>query len=959
MTLHGINQRLKHLKALYFPPESWRGNNLLHGLLLAAVSLAMLITMVLTFRSPVPAADAQALRVSPTASCAQLSNLDPTRTNGPSWGRTILPGRGAPGGWFGVDVCSNGINSVTPNGSNVSCSNSAQGCNPTNDGYGWTFQCPELVVRFSAWAFGDNPAGWGRSGWGNAPDLWLPVNHPSDFIMYPNGSGTPPVPGDILVWGYLDAHGNPWPAGPDGSHGGHIAVVAAVHGGMVITAEQNVKWGNADHPSDTLALTKVGSRWILSGSSQHTTSLPTYRWQRTMGLSRGTFGWLHSVKNTGHFPNTKAKASSTSGQKVTSNPSTVSQQFPGGLPSLATTTVVTESGTLADLAWSTQSFFAPASDQSQPQAQVRSLGIPPGNVALASGQSAATLLMSNGARYTYARGTDGNLYAARTVPTSLGVFWTSLGQPQGVSLTDSPMASLFAGGVQVAALGNDGNLWWRAGPPDRLGNWVSLGAPSSTKLEGEMALAGAPGTGSPVIVALGVDGHMYIRIWQDADVAADGTQIPAAWSNWMSFGAQPAGTQMMGTLLVVPELPSAHNWIGSWPDSPLNLFATDTNGALWWFRSTHLSSGWTMTAVAGNPVALTGLMSGVAIPTAVNTDSPANSAGMIHLYVAARQASYLCTLALPGSGGKATSPKWLAMPTRPVGVTEAASSAAVALGPGNSALVVAAGDDVMIGGAEAMTQALLPNMTAQVSGGKSVTNPWVRAGSVAAAATFSDTFVSTPLDSRWTRVGGDARASLDRKGLVLVPGGNNIGALMQAAAPGDGSLTLHVASPRTLPAKSNVGLVLYQDDGDWLTLRVDRAGTVRFCPMVLQVSQPCLSGKVDAKLPVWLQVQRSASIFTALVSNDGTTWRQVGQWTPNMSGAAAAPPPAAAHGTVTPSATATATSASGATPGAAVTATPDPAAAPLAFTSWGVLAEGNGGLAGWPHMTDFTVTPAT
>ena len=352
MALDAIYQRMKHLMGVFLASDNRARGYLIRVSLVMFVGTALLATTMLVVQSAVPEVSAQALRVSSSATCGQLAGVDSTVTNGSTWGKTILPGHGAPGGWFGVDVCSNGINSVSPNGSNVSCGSVSHGCSPTNDGYGWTFQCPELVLRFSSWAFGDSPADWGRSGWGNAPDLWLPVNHPSDFVMYANGSSTPPVPGDILVWGYLDGNGNPWPAGPDGSHSGHIAVVAAVHGGEVITAEQNVKWGNQDHPTDTLALTKSGSRWILSGSSQPTTTLPTWRWSRTMGHSRGTFGWLHSVKNNGTFPHTQA---STTPQKPTTSNS-VSQQFPGGLPSLSSATVVTQSGTLADLTWSTQSF---------------------------------------------------------------------------------------------------------------------------------------------------------------------------------------------------------------------------------------------------------------------------------------------------------------------------------------------------------------------------------------------------------------------------------------------------------------------------------------------------------------------------------------------------------------------------------------------------------------------------
>jgi CHAP domain len=956
----GIYHGMKHLKALLLAPDNRARAYLVRATLVTLLGVALLMTAMVTFHSSAPDADAHALRISPKATCSQLARLNPTITNGASWGRTILPGHGVSGGWFGVDICSNGINSLAPNGSNVSCDSTSHGCSPTSDGYGWTFQCPELIVRFSAWAFGDNPADWGRSGWGNAPDLWLPANHPSDFVMYPNGSGTAPVPGDILVWGNLDANGRPWPAGPDGSHGGHIAVVAAVHNGKVITAEQNVKWGAEDHPTDTLALMKVGTRWILSGSSQPAQTLPTWRWMGTMGHSRGTFGWLHSVKNNGHFPSTKATGATA--QKATGSKS-ISQQFPGGLPSLSTAAVVTQSGTLADLNWSTQSFFAPPSDPGQPQAQARSLGIPPGNVRLASRQSPATVLMSNGSRYAYVLGTDGQLYVARTTPNTLGVFWNALGQPQDVSLTGSPVASVFAGGVQVAALGSDGNLWWRAGPPDRLGNWLSLGGPSATTLAGSVALAGAPGAGSPIVFAVGADGHIYLRMWLDATAAADGTEIPAMWSDWMPLGAQSTASHITGSLVVVPELPNAHNWIGLWPDSPLNLFATDGAGALWWFRSVRLSNGWAATEVAGTPAPLSALLGAVAVPTAANTSASATAAstGTIQVYTSARAASYLSTLTLPGNGnGMSASekPAWVTLSDPPAGIAASGLGAAVALGPGNSALVAAAGDDVVVGGALAMTAALLPALAPQMKASLQPKNPWARVGSVPAAATFSDSFTSSRLDARWTRSDMSVRASLDKNGLTLIPGVHGVAALTQAGSPGDVTLTMEVARPGTLPRSASVGMVLYQDDGDWLTLTVDRAGSVRLCPVVQQTAQPCVSGKMKANAAVWLSIQRNGGTFRALVSYDAMSWQRVGQWTPTMTGSAQpAPTPAGTPGasaTVTPRVTATVRPTGTPTVGGATVS--EPAVAPLAFTSWGVLAVGNGDVAGWPHLTNFTVT---
>ena len=118
--------------------------------------LALAFTLVLAITLPL----ARSLQAAPslpppTASCEALATLNPTATNGPNWGKTILNGFGAVDGWFGVDVCSNGASAI-----NVSCDQTptnwgASGCapgQPSRDGYGWTFQCPELIKRFGAWA---------------------------------------------------------------------------------------------------------------------------------------------------------------------------------------------------------------------------------------------------------------------------------------------------------------------------------------------------------------------------------------------------------------------------------------------------------------------------------------------------------------------------------------------------------------------------------------------------------------------------------------------------------------------------------------------------------------------------------------------------------------------------------------------------------------------------------------
>src|SRR5689334_15373991 len=78
--------------------------------LLVGQCACALLALVAAFLVTAPR-DAQAVAdAAPGASCARLAAVDRSATSGPAWGTTIFPGHGAPGGWFGVDVCANGFN---------------------------------------------------------------------------------------------------------------------------------------------------------------------------------------------------------------------------------------------------------------------------------------------------------------------------------------------------------------------------------------------------------------------------------------------------------------------------------------------------------------------------------------------------------------------------------------------------------------------------------------------------------------------------------------------------------------------------------------------------------------------------------------------------------------------------------------------------------------------------------
>lgn len=917
------------------------------------------------------------------AACSQLARQDPTATNGSDWGRTILAGHNAPRGWFGVDVCSNGLNDVAPNPANVSCNAMpgnwpAHGCAPggaTRDGFGLTFQCVELVTRFAAWAFGDQPSAW----LGDAPDLWLPGNHPSDWVMYTNGSTHTPVPGDVLVFGSVGSNGAPWPAGPNGEHGGHVAIVAAIRGGEVVTAEQNVKWGSEDHPSDQLGLTHSGGRWIVSGSSSHSTALPAFRWQRTMGTARAVYGWLHSTKNTGTFPTRSGTSHATSPA-----PTVMPKQAPGELPSLAGAAVVTSAGTLADLTW-TAGGVLPGDSASDPiHVDVRSLGAP-STSPIALGQAPASVVLPDGRRYAYAVGTDGHLYVARTAPQVFGTYWFDHGAPSGVLLRPGVSATTYAGGMGIAALGSDGNLWWRAGPLANLGNWLPLGHPAGTTLAGGFVLRGAPGSGAPLLLALGTDGMLYERVWQPAVSGADGAmEVAAGWSDWLALQIAPAGVHLSGTLLAVSESASTRFWIGGWPDTPLDLFALDTQGQLWLFRSAALAHGWTATRVTLSH-APTALIAGTAVApalpssasngagssatstatpptTATATSASASSSGvLLHLYLGAAHGVLLAAVSLASAAAPAPASIQAAETTLPP-VTVASRLPAVALpvGPATSVLIAPQVEDVLVGGTSDGVAALLP-ASVPAPGESSAAQPaplWVSAGRVAQGVSFDDAFARQSLDARWTLVGPQAQARASGLGLALTaPGGE--AALLQSVPSGDDlALTVTLKLPAHPSPSFRAGLLLYLDDGDWLTLLAQR-GQVALCGAAWGQTTPCvmqvLSASDAARHGVTLQLTRDANGYTGHVSLDGaTTWRTVGTWSPP------APPPSAAtaatgsaNGTPTAHATpATPTPTATAATGSASSATP--ILAPVAFSECGLMVAGSDSEATAPLFTNFT-----
>src|SRR5262249_9244002 len=337
----------------------------------------------------------------------------------------------------------------------------------------------------------------------------------------------------------------------------------------------------------------------------------------------------------------------------------------------------------------------------------------------------------DGTRYVYAIGADGHLYEAKTDLHTLGVIWSDLALPDGGPLVASPSATLYAGGIAVAAHARDGSVWWRAGPAGHFGDWQFIDLPTNVEMAEPLALVGAPGVGAPLILALGRDGQIYERIWQNAMPFSDGSILsPAHWSEWITLHAQPAGVHLSGRLVVITELANSHDQVGGWPDTPLDVLALDTQGAIWWLRSTSLQRGWDSRTIAAPKDQLTTLLDGTVValpaggvekptstqegtppPTPITTTpTPAvapssamdqSAAGALHLYAASQTATYLVTASVQTpattAGSASSAADWKALPPLPGGVPTV-GGAALRLGPATSALIVPAGNSVMAGG---------------------------------------------------------------------------------------------------------------------------------------------------------------------------------------------------------------------------------------------------------------------
>ena len=147
-----------------------------------------------------------------------------------------------------VTNCSN----LTAYGNGSSFDNVGCGA-PNGCEFGPEFQCEELAVRYAYYAWGE-PANWYAYGAkGGANTMWQAgPNLPVPLAQFPNGAGTPPMQGDLMIFapGWLGSY---W----DGS--GHVAIVRDVGPGYVDVVEQNAT------PSGTDRFPLSGSRVTANG----------------------------------------------------------------------------------------------------------------------------------------------------------------------------------------------------------------------------------------------------------------------------------------------------------------------------------------------------------------------------------------------------------------------------------------------------------------------------------------------------------------------------------------------------------------------------------------------------------------------------------------------------------------------------------------------------------------------
>jgi hypothetical protein len=162
-----------------------------------------------------------------------------------AWGTVLVPAAS----WTSPEIAQLGDLNVYSNGT---------GGQDQTGSYGLAYECVELAQRYAAVRYGEQrvwPVSAAYQMWGVAPSLQVP------FIQLPNGGGTPPQTGDLLIFDHVSAA--PY---------GHVAVVADTGPDYVDIVEQN--WGNTS-PTGS-------ARLPISGTTMPArNTVPTIGWLRS------------------------------------------------------------------------------------------------------------------------------------------------------------------------------------------------------------------------------------------------------------------------------------------------------------------------------------------------------------------------------------------------------------------------------------------------------------------------------------------------------------------------------------------------------------------------------------------------------------------------------------------------------------------------------------------------------
>jgi hypothetical protein len=461
------------------------------------------------------------------------------------------------------------------------------GCGPPNGcKFGQEFQCEELAIRYAFYAWGE-PVNWSSYGAvGGAHTMWQAgPNMPSPLAQLPNGAGTPPMQGDLMIFGpgWLGSY---W----DGS--GHVAIVRDVGPGYVDVVEQNATSSGTD-------------RFPLNGS------------RVTANGYTPVIGWLRETMQT---PVQLASSS------VAGPPQSVSDQ-PGNIDVVWRDTALN----LHDLAYRNQTWNAQVAIPN-----ATNVASTPAVVSPSPGQVDA--FWADGSGHLWQAQSQSGFYGAETwlpghelgiagaigsaptavsqAPGDIELFWKAI---DGTLWTDSytgtwsgamPLESGVVAGNPDAEVAPDGTVAvvWR----DSLGNlWTELGAPYGWLGAVKVGLGGLASDPTAVVAGPSTIDAVWRTlagsVWA-AGITSSGGPDQVRVDAAVSLGQPMAAGSSAGSVTVVMQRPGgslasaiyapSNGWIGpellnkvasasslsvvNWYTNAFAAFWQESNGSLWW-----------------------------------------------------------------------------------------------------------------------------------------------------------------------------------------------------------------------------------------------------------------------------------------------------------------------------------------------------------------------------------------